>query len=344
MRSFGADLYRRSVRELFTHPLLVMSLVVLIPLLVGTLGYMLIERWPLIDALYMTIITISTIGYGEVKDLSPAGRVFTIGLIVVGVVMASYAITTAIELFSSKEFMAQIRQRRRRRLLKKIRDHCIICGFGRLGRNLAIELQAYESQMVVVDSSQEVIELCYQQGIPAILGDAADETILETAGIERAKSLVACVRTDADNVFIVLTARSMNPDLYLISRYNSDASIAKLKRAGANKMISPYAITGHRIAHLLVQPNVTQFLDGVLKFGDQQMRLEEYLICPNSPLAGLTLAEARVSVSVLAVSHPEQTVLSHATADTKLLAGAAVIVMGVDEDLKKFEKLAKGID
>ena len=303
---------------------------------------MLIEGWPLLDSLFMTAITMSTIGYGETRPLSPEGRIFTIGLIIIGVVTASYALTYAVQLFTSREFLKQLRDHRRRRELDKICNHCIICGFGRMGRTLARELKRRDLPMIVLDLNEAAIEECYQLGIPAIEGNAADERVLHEAGIDRANALVAAANSDAENVFIVLTARGLNPNLQIITRCNSEASVPKLEKAGANRVISPYATAGQRIAQMLVHPNVITFLDGILEFGDHQMRLEEFIIDEKSPLAGLSLQEAKLKVAVLAVTHPDQTLLSHPNADTKLLAGAAIIAMGVDQELKKMADLVKG--
>lgn len=303
---------------------------------------MFIEDWPLLDALFMTAITMSTIGYGETRPLSPEGRVFTIGLIIIGVVTASYALTYAVQLFTSREFLKQLRDHRRRRELDKICNHCIICGFGRMGRTLARELKRRDLPMIVLDLNEAAIEECYQLGIPAIEGNAADEWVLHEAGIDRASALVAAANSDAENVFIVLTARGLNPNLQIITRCNSEGSVPKLEKAGANTVISPYATAGRRIAQMLAHPNVISFLDGILEFGDHQMRLEEFIIGEKSPLAGLSLQEAKLKVAVLAVTHPDQTLLSHPNADTKLLPGAAIIAMGVDQELKKMADLVKG--
>ena len=324
------------------HPLVVTNFVLLAMLTFGAVGYMLIEEWPLLDSLYMTIITMTTIGFGEVRPLSAQGRVFTIVLILVGVVIASYTLTTVIELFASQDFLKQFRERRRREEVRNVDHHCIICGFGRMGRSLTQELQARNASMIVIDLREELIEECHNKNIPALQGNAADERILREAGIERANALVAATKSDAENVFVVLTARGINPKLRIIARANLETSIPKLERAGADTVISPYAITGRRIAHMLTHPNVTQFLDGVLEFGDHQMRLEEFTIGESSPLAGLTLRQARLKAVVLAVDHPDQIVVTHPNAETQLLPGTSIIVMGLDEELNKLEGLVKG--
>jgi voltage-gated potassium channel len=324
-------------------PRLLIVIIIAVGVLVfGTGGYVLIEGWSILDAFFMTIITMSTIGYGEVNILSDSGRLFTIVLIIVGVVVASYVVTTVVELFTSQEFLEQVRYRRRHRELEKICDHTIICGFGRLGRNLAKELSFRRCPSIVIDLNPEAVEACRQLGFPVVHGNAADERILEEAGINRAKSLVAAADSDAENVFIVLSAKSMNAGLEIISRCNSEQSIPKLEMAGVKTVISPHAIAGRRAAQLLTHPNVMNFLDGVLEFGDQQMRLEEFIINQESPLAGQTLREARLKVAVLAVTHPDQPLLSHPNADTRLLPGAGIIVMGVEQELNELAEIVKG--
>lgn len=330
------------VQRLSRKPVLVMTVVLVTLVVLGTTGYMMIEGWTLLDSLYMTVITLSTIGYGEVKTLTPTGRVFTLALIIVGVATASYVVTVSIELFTSERFLSDLRNRRRRKLLKRIKNHCIICGFGRMGSVLANELQSRGTDVVAVDMSQETVEKCQLLGIPAIQGNASDDRMLREAGIERANSLVAATKSDAENVFIILTAKSINPGLKIFSRCNSEASVQKLQKAGAEIVISPYAIAGKRIAHMITHPNVANFLDGVLEFGDHQMRLEEFVVDSGSPLVDLTLREARLNAVVLAVNHPGQQVYTHPNADIRLQPGTAFIAMGLDEELLKLVNMVKG--
>jgi voltage-gated potassium channel len=306
------------------------------------LGYWLIEDWSISEALFMTVITVTTIGYGEVRPLSPEGRLFTIALILIGVATFTYTLSQTAELFLAEDVLIRIRDRRRRNVLKKLNNHTIICGFGRLGSSLTKELQTRNSALVVIDSDDKAIETCTTNGIPCLQGSATDEQILREAGIDRASALVTVTPSDAENVFIVLTARSINPKLQIISRCDSASSIPKLEKAGADKVISPHAITGRRIAHMLTHPNIIQFLDGILEFGDQRMRLGEFVIGENSPVANLTLREAKLGVAVLAVDHPDQPASRHPTAETKLMPGTAIIAMGLDQDLNRIEKIVQG--
>jgi voltage-gated potassium channel len=334
--------YQRLGNQLAKHPLLVLFSLMLLLVSFGTGGYMLIEGWGMLDALYMTTITITTIGYGEVNAMSSGGRIFTILLIIVGVVMASYTVTSIISLFTSEQFLRELRSRRRRRMLKDISHHCIICGFGRMGISLAAELQARGTAVVAIDPQDEAIEQCRRLGFVALQGNASDDHILREAGIERAGSLVAATKSDAENVFIILTARSLNPGLTIIARGNDESSIAKMEKAGADTVISPYSLTGRRVAHMLTHPGVTNFLDGVLDFGDQQMRLEELMVEGASPVANMSLREARLNAVVLAVNHPDHGVFTHPSADTQLTPGMSIIVMGQDMELAKLNLLLRG--
>lgn len=305
----------------------------------GVAGYMMIEGWSVQDALFMTVITITTIGYGEVFPLSPAGRMFTIVLIAVGVLSATYAISSTIELFTSQELVQQIRDRRKKKTLEQLNNHTIICGYGRLGRSLARELRAQQAQVLIIDPDPDATHQCEEHGVPALVGNGADDQTLQEAGIKRARALVAAANSDAENVFIVLSARSINPDLQIIARANRESSIPKLEKAGADIVMSPYTITGRRIANMVVRPNVVDFLDGVLEFGDHKMRLEEFIIGRGSSLAGLTLREARLKVAVLAVDDPDDPSFIHPNADTKLLPGTSIIVMGIEEELTKVAQM-----
>ncbi|MDX1522503.1 MAG: potassium channel protein [Anaerolineae bacterium] len=327
--------------RLTQHPFLFVLGLLTLLIGFGVTGYVVIEGWTVTDALYMTVITMTTIGYGEVKTLSYNGRLFTMVLIIIGVLVGTYAVTATIELFTSQEFIEQIRTRRRRSALEKFQNHTIICGYGRLGRSLSKELLQQGSPLVVIDLIDEVAQQARQEGFPAIVGSGADEALLEEAGIRRAKALVAAAKSDAENVFIVLTARSINPNLQIIARSNRDSSIPKLETAGANTVISPFSITGQRIANMIMRPNVVDFLDGILRFGNETVRLEEFIIQENSKLAGLTLKEAKLKVAVLAVDHPGEMVYTHPNADTRLLPGTAIVVMGVEEELSKLTKLVQ---
>ncbi|MDM8519460.1 potassium channel protein [Anaerolineales bacterium HSG6] len=339
LREDFAD-FRVFVRHVDTKSELFIALVFFIGFSTG--GYMLIEGWPLLDSLYMVMITMSTIGYGEVKQLSMEGRLFTIWLIIIGVIVASYTISATIETLTSEGFHRERRKFRRRRQLRRIENHTIICGYGRMGRSLARELKERGAPVIVIDVDPQAIDTSERRGIPSIEGNATDEELLYEAGIERAKALVAAAKSDAENVFIVLSARGINEKLDITARCNFDTSVSKMKRAGADIVVSPYKLAGRHIAQQILTPRVTRFLDGVLHFGQERLRLEDFIIHKQSLLAGKTLKEAQLDVNVLAVSRSNQEIISHPTADTILLPGMEIVVIGLDEQLKEVARLVCG--
>ncbi len=235
----GHDVHQRVFRR-FLFPIISLALL----LVAGTAGYHWMERMGTIDALYMTVITISTVGFGEVKPLSPIGRLFTIGLIFSGGGLVAYTLSGTAAFVLSGEWRANWARKKRHSMLAKISHHVIICGYGRVGRHVAHELKAEGIPFVVVDLSPEKIADIVETGYLALQGNAASEANLKEAGIDRARGLVAAANSDAENVFIVLTARSMRKDLLVVARANFEKSESKLLRAGANRLILPYRTQG----------------------------------------------------------------------------------------------------
>ena len=306
-------------------------------MLFGTLGYQLLEGWGWLDALYMTIITLTTVGFGEVQPLSPAGRIFTIILIVLGASIVAYSLRLALELFSSGVLQEALRGRR----IIKIQDHCIICGFGRAGQYIGNELKREGAPFVVVDPDDEAIGRCQALSYPHIQGDATLTAVLEQAGISKARFVVTVADADSTNVFIVLTVRELRDDLLVISRTNRDESVSKLRKAGANEVLSPYALIGHRIVNTIKRPSATDFLSTALQTGGGELGIEEVDIREASPLANKTLGEVdlrhRFGVSALALVSPEAGLSTHPGADTLLTPGSRLIVLGKYGELAQFD-------
>ena len=244
-------------------------------IVIGTSGYQWLEGMTLTDALYMTIITLSTVGFEEVKELSTAGRLFTIGLIVTGAGLFAYLLSRVTRFLVSDEWRINWERERERKMLAKLTNHVIVCGFGRVGREVAHELQAEKLPFVVIDKDPDKIARIQDAGYLALQGNAANEIYLREAGIERARGLVAAVNSDAENVFIVLTARGLRPDLAIVARANYDDSEDKLLRAGATRVIFPYRISGRRMVTMMVRPHVADFLDEVTHAGEQELLVEQ---------------------------------------------------------------------
>lgn len=314
-------------------------------LVVGTLGYMFIEGWPWRTALFMTVITISTVGYGEEIPLSVRGEYFTMALIVMGVGAAAYTFTTFTDYIVAGELRGALRRQRMKREISKLTDHFVICGYGRVGRQVGESLRESGYAVVVLDSDPKVAEELEERTIPHILGSAAEDELLQEAGIGRARGLASCLPQDADNVFVVLSARALNPDLVIIARSNQVESTTKLRIAGADQIINPYLITGRRMAAQLVHPNVVEFLDVVMQRGELELRIEELTIAAGSSLDGRTLAEAHVrsetGVNVLAVRRRDGSIHTSVGPDFPISAGDTLICLGTAEQLHTLAERAE---
>ncbi|MFQ5578314.1 MAG: potassium channel family protein, partial [Anaerolineae bacterium] len=310
---------------------------------VGTMGYRVIEGWQPLDAFYMTIITLTTVGFGELRPLSSAGRLFTVALIIGGMGIVAYASTTAVQWLVSGELKGELLARRRRRMLDRLQHHDIVCGFGRMGQHIAAELARRGSPFVVIDRNAETVARCRQLGHHCVLGNAAEEATLHKAGIMRARSLIAAVNSDAGNVFIILTARALRSDLIIVARVNYDSAESKLRRAGANEVISPYLIGGRRMVHYVDRPGVVDFLDVVMHSPELELWIEEFNVRPDSPLAGKSLRQAQlrstVGVNVLSVRCPGKPLSTHPDADTVLNVGTRLIVLGTRQQLSSLATL-----
>ncbi|NJN14846.1 MAG: potassium channel protein [Oscillochloris sp.] len=315
-------------------------------LLIGTAGYHIIAAMSPVDALYMAVITLTTVGFGEITPLGPEGRLFTIALLIGGGGVAAYALSTLTEMIFSGEWQMYLNLRRQRTMLAQLSGHTIVCGYGRVGRHVADELHAQKSPFVVVDMDLEKVERVRNLGYMAIQGNGADEEDLQVAGIERAASLVATASSDAENVFIVLTARAMRPDLVIVARANYDDSEDKLRRAGATRVILPYRICGRRMAATLARPGVADFLDEVMHASSLEFLIDQVPIGSHSSLVGKTLGEtslrAAFGVTVLAVQMPGMPIDTSPGADTVLNAGSLLIVLGTREQISALLAQASG--
>jgi len=323
------------------------ALIALLVLLgIGVVGYRVLEDMSFVDALYMTIITISTVGFQEVQSLSEVGRLFTVGLIFGGVGLVAYTLGTVAGFVMDGEWRVYWQNRRRQRMLAQLSDHAIVCGYGRVGRHVAHELKREGLPFVVIDSDPERVAHVRRNGYLVIQGNAANELYLKEAGIARARYLVAAVASDAENVFIVLTARGLKPDLLIAARANYEESESKLLRAGANRVIMPYVASGRRMVSTLLRPEVSDFLDEVMHSSELELLLEQITLAPASPLTGQTLAQAQVrsalGVTVLACKLPGANLVTSPDPGTSLQSGTRLFVLGTREQLHRLDQLASG--
>ena len=312
--------------------------------LVGVIGFSLIEGYPLIDAIYMTAITMSTVGFGTIRELSSEGKVFMVILIVISAGTFVYAITTLTTFVIEGEIRQVFNRYQVSQKVSKLKDHIIICGLGRNGREAAIELIQQNQPFVVIDADQEVIDefRTEVQDILAVRGDATHEEILERANISLARGLVSSLSTDAENVYIALTAREMNPKLEIVARASSESSISKLKRAGANKVIVPNLIGGRKMVNMITRPALVEFVDLISGEGNTDLHLEEIPCEEHGKLVGHTLAElgirARTGVLVVGFKRGAKLVELNPPATEPLTEQDRLFVMGTDQQLKRFRE------
>lgn len=263
-------------------------------IMLGTIGYTLLLEVPLIDGLYMTVITISTVGFGEVGEMNVGAKIFTIFIIFTSVGIIGYTFTTITSLFMEGKFKSIWRRRKMNNLIENLSNHYIVCGAGETGQSVIDEFKAANSKFVVIDKNEDKIEGLIDNDVLAILGDATSEQTLEKAKVKSAKGLICTLNNDADNVYTVLTARQMNEKLYIISRAVDKNSPEKLLKAGADNTISPYEIEGRRMASIALRPTIISFLDVITRAGDVILDLEDVLICENSNMIGKPLKDLKI--------------------------------------------------
>ncbi|MFO8074412.1 MAG: potassium channel protein [Polyangia bacterium] len=321
---------------------------------VGTIGFWVVtgDEVPLHDCFYMTIITLSTVGYGEVIPLDLAGRIFASVLIVFGMGSLIYFGSTVIALWVEIDLQQARRRRRMKKALDSIADHVIVCGVGTTGSRVVQELIETETPFVMIDTQEERLETLVQNAgdrndpIPHVVGDATEDRVLHEAGIERAKGLVAALRNDKDNLYLILSARQLNPDLRIVARATETEAPPKMLRAGADRVVAPNLIGGMRIASEMIRPDVVEFLDVMLKDKEQSTRIEQVDLPEGSPLEGRRLSETRIreatDVLVIALRDKRGRFIYNPGPETELTRGATLVVLGSQESVIKLRRSLSG--
>ena len=312
-------------------------------LTIGTVGFSLVGGYSVFDAFYLTLTTMTTVGYGD--RFSHAARIFNAFLIMFGVTTIFIAIGAMTQTIVELELGDAINRRRNKRMIDKLKDHYIICGYGRVGRGAAAELQHAGAPFVVVDSEPARVELAMSTGMLALAADATRDDTLHQVGIERARGLVAALATDADNLFVLLSAKGLNSKLYVAARAAEEGAEEKMRRAGADAVFAPYSITGHRLAQSLLRPHVVQFLDFTTKDIAMDIAIEQVRVSAGSEVAAKTIREMQMrrnmGVIVMAIRRRDGNMLFNPPADTAVEAGDYLIVMGKQHDLSALEELAE---
>jgi len=309
----------------------------------GVIGYVVIEGWSFIDALYMTIVTITTVGYAEVHPLSASGRIFSIFLIVGGVSGALYTLSVIAGYIIEGHLGTTLGRRRMERRIAKLKEHFILCGYGRVGQEIARIFTEEGVPFIVIDKDRDSIASAEKDGHLYVLADATDDEGLKEAGIEQARGLVIAVGNDADSVYITLSARGMRPDLFIEARASSSEAEAKLKRAGADRIISPDSLGARHMAQLALRPAVVDFIDTTIFRRGQKLQLENVAVGNDSALIGLTVEEARLrtKATILAISRKRGKVVANPTAEETIQAGDMLITLGTREQLAALEEICE---
>jgi voltage-gated potassium channel len=316
---------------------------IVVALAIGTTGYVLIDHYPVFDAFYMTLITMTTVGYAEIHRLSVAGRIFNSFVIFFGVTIIFIAIGTMTQTIVEMEVGNVIGKRRNKRMIDSLNNHFIICGYGRVGHGAALELKAAGVPFVVVDISAERVDAAMQAGMLGLAADSTRDETLRHAGIDRARGLVAALSTDADNLFVLLSAKGLNPEVFVATRAAEEGAEEKMRRAGADAVFAPYAITGHRLAQSLLRPHVVQFLDFDTKNIGLDISIEQVKVSEHSEAVSKSLKDLQIrrdlGVIVMAIRKREGHMLFNPLADTAIEGGDYLIVMGRQENLRSLESL-----
>lgn len=307
---------------------------------IGVIGYTYIEGWPWLDALYMTVITLATVGYGEVHGLSSAGMIFSIVLIVCGVGVMLYATSTIVQYLIEGQFANIWGRRRMKEKISKLKGHVILCGYGQVGRQVARVFESEKTPFVIIEHNEEALANAANAGYLYLEGNATSDEVLKEAGVERARALVAALATDADNLYVTLSARELHSDLFIVTRASVEESEAKLQRAGANRTMSPYRIGGRRMAMLTLRPLVVDFIDTTMHSGGRELVLENVKVWSGSPVEGKTVGEGEKhcgGVSILAVRKKDGRFLANPSPETLLESEDELVIIGTHEQLHGLE-------
>jgi voltage-gated potassium channel len=327
-------------RRIARRVILIAALLVF-TMFIGTAGFRLLEGYPLFDAFYMTLITITTVGYQEIRPLSHAGRIFNSFLILFGVSAMFFAVGAMTQTIIELQLQDRYGERRKKRAIMRMKDHYIVCGFGRVGRNAAFELQRTGVPFLVIDRNEQRVERATQAGMLAIRADATRDESLREAGVEHARGFIAALATDADNVFVILSVKTLNPRLTVVTRASEEDAEEKLRRAGADTVFSPYSIAGHRLAQALVRPHVAQLLDFVGQAG-LDVTMEQLRVAPDSELVSRRLGDLvprDARLIVLAIGKPDGKMIFNPPVEMEVAAGDVLVVMGEQPSLRDMESL-----
>ena len=324
-----------------TRHFIISILLAALLIIIGTIGYIVIEDWSALDALYMTVITLATVGYGEVHPVSDVGHVYTIILIITGVGFFLYVAGAVIQFMVEGRVRLLLGRRRLDRKIARMKHHYILCGYGRIGKVICSKLLQDNRPVVVIDQNAGLVETLDGLGFTYLCGDATDEDVLLKAGIHQARALIAALGTDTDNVFLVLTGRQLSPELHIIARAGTEQAKAKLTAAGANTVEAPYEIGAASMAHRIIRPAVTNFLDLAFAESNTDIQVEEIPVAQCSPLNGVTLEKSGIrqkyNLIIIAIKKHDDRMIFNPSFEASITAGDTVIAVGEPTNLIKLQ-------
>lgn len=328
------------LNEKLYRTLLLLSLLISI----GVIGFMLVSGDTLIDALYMTVITLSTVGFGLIHPLTTPEKIFTIFLIFLSVGLYGYILKVISENIANGTFFEELKQKKMQKKINSLKGHTIVCGYGRNGKQALIKLKKFNQNIVVIEQGSDLALLLENEGNMVVLGNATEDEILEKAGIQHAKSLIVALPSDADNLFVVLSARQMNKELTIISRASEESSYKKLKIAGADNVIMPDKLGGDHMASLVVTPDIIEFVDGLSLDGEYTANLQEIFVddLPNAYISKSILdldLRKKTGCSVIGFKTANNDYIVNPEVDTKLVSGSKLILLGRPEQIDKLQTL-----
>ncbi len=331
------------LRRLFIAILITQTL-----LLVGTLGYSFIEGWPFFDSLYMTVISITTVGYGEIHQLSREGRIFTVFLIMTSFGVMAYIVGSITQTIIAGQLRMILGRRKLEKRVKRQKDHFILCGYGRIGSFIARQFKREDVPFVAVENDPERIKVIEEEGFNYVEGNATEDEILIRAGVERARGLIATIPSDADNLYITLSARSLNPDLYILSRANEEGADKKLLSAGANRVVSPYLMGAARMVNAVLRPNIVEFVDLVVQRRHLELQLEEIIVEDDTKFKGKPLSESGIKrdlgLIVVAIKKASGEMVFNPSSETLIEKDDILIVLGEKKHLEMLEQLVQSAE
>jgi len=310
---------------------------------VGIGGYMVIEGWNFFDSLYMVVITLATVGFGEIHPLTFHGRIFTIVLILVWAGIGFYALSSIIQPIIEGEIRKVLGRKKLEKEIRNLKDHYIVCGFGRMGSYISRELRNASVSYIIIEKDEYLREKLERENYLYLYGNASEDEVLIEAGVKKARGLVAVVASDADNVYITLTARQLNPNLFILARSTNESSERKLQQAGANKVISPYQMGAVRMVQAILRPAVLDFIEIAFHGKSMELQCEEFLVKPNSSLVGSSLQEAEIrknlGVIIVAIKETSGKMVFNPSREVRINAGDTLITLGEKKDLVRLEKI-----